>query len=120
MIDILTELNAIHRRVATTGSAGEIVTVLVERSYPTTTDDVWEALTDLIGVIADDPTAAGNTPEAREFSRQSILARVTATEASGTATAEEIAAATAVSMAQFAPDLPAAGQDGAPTPDGVR
>jgi uncharacterized protein YndB with AHSA1/START domain len=54
-------------------------------------------------VVADDPVAAASSPEAVEFSRQSVHAWVAAIESSGTASAEEIAAATEVSLAQFAP-----------------
>jgi uncharacterized protein YndB with AHSA1/START domain len=52
-----------------------------------------------------DPIAAANSLETQEFSRQSVHAWTAAIEASGTASAEEIAAATEVSLAQFAPDL---------------
>jgi uncharacterized protein YndB with AHSA1/START domain len=46
MIDILTEINAIHREVMRTGAEGEIVTVLLRRSYPANIEDVWDAITD--------------------------------------------------------------------------
>lgn len=46
---------------------------------------------------------------AKEFSRRSVLVWVSATEASGAATAEEITEAKAASMAQYAPGLPADG-----------
>ncbi|MQA15577.1 MAG: ATPase [Pseudonocardiaceae bacterium] len=59
----------------------------------------------LRGDAPDDPVAAANSAEAQEFSRQSVHAWVAATEASGTATAAEIDAATEVSLAQFAPDI---------------
>jgi hypothetical protein len=52
--------------------------------------------------VADDPVAAANSPEAQEFSRSSIDARISA--ASGTATGNEIAAAAEVSRARFSPD----------------
>lgn len=58
----------------------------------------------LEGEAIDDPVAAGNSPEAQEFSMHSVHAWVQAIESSGTATAEEIAAAAETSMAQFAPD----------------
>jgi uncharacterized protein YndB with AHSA1/START domain len=58
----------------------------------------------LRGEVSDDPVAAANSPQAQEFSRQSVHAWVTAVESSGTAGADEIAAATTVSLAQFAPD----------------
>ncbi len=56
------------------------------------------------GEIADDPVAAANSREGLEFSKQSIDAWVTTVETSGTATADEIAAATAAARAQFTPD----------------
>lgn len=43
MIDILEHLNAIHREVSRTGEA---VTVLLQRNYRATVEDVWEALTE--------------------------------------------------------------------------
>jgi uncharacterized protein YndB with AHSA1/START domain len=58
----------------------------------------------LRGVVSDDPVAAGNSPQGLEFSRESVHAWVTAVESSGTAGADDIAAATTVSLAQFAPD----------------
>lgn len=205
MIDIVDELNAIHREVGKRPAAdGEVIAVLLRRSYPASTEDVWDAVTDpdrmkrwflpvsgdlrvggrfqlegnaggeilrcepprlltvtfgsetsvvelrlspdgdddtvlelehtvplemagsgagslyvgpgwdgalmslgmfLRGEVSDDPAAAANSPEAQEFSRQSVHAWVAATEASGTATAVEIDAATEVSLAQFAPDI---------------
>jgi hypothetical protein len=57
------------------------------------------------GVITDDPVAAASSPEALEFSRQSVVAWTAAIRESGTADGEEIDAAIAASMAQFAPDL---------------
>ena len=51
-----------------------------------------------------DPVAAANSPEAQEFSKQSVHAWAEVVQDSGTATAEQIAAATAVSLAQFAPE----------------
>lgn len=62
------------------------------------------------GEISADPVAAANSPEAQEFSRQSVHAWVAAIEASGTATAEEITTMMAMVMGQWAPDS-------APTPD---
>jgi uncharacterized protein YndB with AHSA1/START domain len=58
----------------------------------------------LRGEVSDDPVAAANSPQAQEFSRQSVHAWVAAIESSGTATPDDIAAATAASLAQFAPD----------------
>jgi uncharacterized protein YndB with AHSA1/START domain len=51
-----------------------------------------------------DPVAAANSPEGREFSRRSVHAWTEVVKHSGTATAEQLAAATEVSLAQFAPD----------------
>ena len=54
-----------------------------------------------------DPVAAANSPEAQTFSRGSVQAWAEIVKDSGAATAEQIAAATEVSLAQFAPDPPA-------------
>jgi hypothetical protein len=62
----------------------------------------------LRGEAPEDPAAAASSLETQEFSRQSVYVWVATIEASGTANAEEIAAATEVSLAQFAPDLPPA------------
>jgi uncharacterized protein YndB with AHSA1/START domain len=51
-----------------------------------------------------DPVAAANAPEAQEFSKQSVYAWAAVVQASGTATAEQLAAATEVSLGQFAPE----------------
>ena len=59
----------------------------------------------LHGVVADDPIAAANSPEALELSRQSVHAWISVVEASGTATADEIAVAAEMSFATFAPGL---------------
>lgn len=58
----------------------------------------------LTGEVADDPIAEAGSPEAIEFSKGSIHSWTTAVESSGTASAEEIAAATEASLAQFAPE----------------
>ncbi len=204
MIDIANQLKAIHRTVSTgTIDDGEVVGVLLRRSYDATAEDVWDAMTDpervkrwflpltgdlraggtfqlegnaggdilecdpprrlkvtfggpasvvelrltpgpgedtvlelehtvpiemagsgagalyvgpgwdgaflglalfLDGVFTDDPVAAANSPEAREFSRRSVDAWEAAIVDSGTATEAEIASAKAVSLGQFAPD----------------
>ena len=57
----------------------------------------------LDGVQTDDPVAAASSPEALEFSAESVSAWVSVLEASG-ADAETIAGARAAAMAQFAPD----------------
>jgi hypothetical protein len=58
----------------------------------------------LRGDAIGDPVAAANSTEVREFSKQSVSAWATVVEDSGTATPEQLAAATEVSLAQFAPD----------------
>jgi uncharacterized protein YndB with AHSA1/START domain len=58
----------------------------------------------LRGEAVGDPVAAANSPEARAFSKESVHAWAAVVEDSGTATAEQLAAATEVSLAQFAPD----------------
>jgi uncharacterized protein YndB with AHSA1/START domain len=57
----------------------------------------------LRGDAIGDPVAAANSTEAREFSKQSVSAWAAVVEDSGTATPEQLAAATEVSLAQFAP-----------------
>jgi len=58
----------------------------------------------LRGEAVGDPVAAANSPEAQEFSKQSVHAWAAVVKDSGTATAEQLAAATEVSLGQFAPD----------------
>jgi uncharacterized protein YndB with AHSA1/START domain len=58
----------------------------------------------LDGHVSDDPVAAANSPEAQEFSAESVSAWVGVLEASG-ADAETITGAKQAAMAQFAPDL---------------
>jgi uncharacterized protein YndB with AHSA1/START domain len=58
----------------------------------------------LQGVVAEDPVAAANSPEAREFTLRSVHTWVSVVEASGTAGPEDIAAAKEMSLAQFAPE----------------
>jgi uncharacterized protein YndB with AHSA1/START domain len=58
----------------------------------------------LRGEAVGDPVAAANSPEARAFSKESVHAWAAVVEGSGTATAEQLAEATEVSLAQFAPD----------------
>jgi uncharacterized protein YndB with AHSA1/START domain len=58
----------------------------------------------LRGEDVGDPVAAENSPEGQEFSKQSVYAWVEVVRDSGTATAEQLAEATEVSLAQFAPD----------------
>ena len=57
------------------------------------------------GEAVGDPVAAANSPEAQAFSKQSVHAWAEVVRDSGTATAEQLAGATEVSLAQFAPDL---------------
>jgi uncharacterized protein YndB with AHSA1/START domain len=59
----------------------------------------------LRGEAPADPAAAANSPEVQEFSKQSVHLWIAAVESSGAAGADEIVAATAVSLAQFAPDV---------------
>jgi uncharacterized protein YndB with AHSA1/START domain len=58
----------------------------------------------LRGEVVGDPVAAANSPEAQEFSKRSVHAWAAVVKDSGTATAEQLAPATEVSLAQFAPD----------------
>ena len=58
----------------------------------------------LRGEAVGDPVAAASSPEAQAFSKESVHAWAAVVEESGTATAEQLAAATEVSLAQFAPD----------------
>jgi uncharacterized protein YndB with AHSA1/START domain len=59
----------------------------------------------LRGEAPADPAAAANSLEVQEFSKQSLHLWIAAVESSGTAGADEIAAAAEVSLAQFAPDV---------------
>jgi uncharacterized protein YndB with AHSA1/START domain len=59
----------------------------------------------LRGEAVGDPVAAASSPEAQKFSKQSVHAWAEVVKDSGTATTEQLAAATEVSLAQFAPDL---------------
>lgn len=59
----------------------------------------------VVGVVAEDPVAAGNSPEGQRLAYESVRAWQAAIAESGTATADEIAAAMEVSLAQFAPDV---------------
>ena len=58
----------------------------------------------LRGDAIGDPVAAASSPEVQEFSKESVSAWAAVVKDSGTATAEQLAAATEVSLAQFAPD----------------
>ncbi|GAA2596493.1 SRPBCC family protein [Dactylosporangium fulvum] len=204
MIDIVNEISAIHRDVVRRpAGSGEVVSVVVRRTYDADVEDVWDALTDpdrikrwfmpisgdlrpggafqlegnaggdvlecerprrfkvtfgapnslvevrLSGTANDrtefvlehtvpiemagsgagalfvgpgwdggtmglglflrdeavgDPVAAANSPEVVEFNRHSVQAWIAAVEASGTATADEIAAGTEVALRQYVPD----------------
>jgi uncharacterized protein YndB with AHSA1/START domain len=64
----------------------------------------------LRGEAVGDPVAAANSPEARAFSKESVHAWAAVVEDSGTATAEQLAEATEVSLAQFAPESGAPGR----------
>lgn len=200
MIDIANQLKAIHREVGKqTAESGEVVTVLMKRSYDADIEDLWDALTTperlkrwfmpitgelkaggtfqlegnaggeilecepprrlkvtfggptsivelrlsengdlelehtvpiemsgsvagalfvgpgwdgmflalglfLGGEVSEDPVAAANSPEGLEFTRQSVYAWLEVVEEAGTATAEQIEQAKAMSLAQFAPE----------------
>jgi uncharacterized protein YndB with AHSA1/START domain len=58
----------------------------------------------LRGEAVGDPVAAAGSPEVLEFSKGSVSAWAAVVQDSGTATADELASATEVSLAQFAPD----------------
>jgi len=58
----------------------------------------------LSGEVAADPVAAANSPEGLEFSKRSVDTWIGIVESSGTATTEEISAATEMALAQFAPE----------------
>lgn len=64
----------------------------------------------LRGDAIDDPVAMAVSPEVQEFSQQAVHAWAAAVDQSGTATADQLAQGTTISLAQFAPDLA--------TPDG--
>ncbi|HWD45501.1 MAG TPA: SRPBCC family protein [Actinomycetota bacterium] len=64
----------------------------------------------LRGEVVGDPVAAASSPEAQAFSKESVHAWAAVVEESGTATAEQLAAATEVSLAQFAPGSDPAGE----------
>jgi uncharacterized protein YndB with AHSA1/START domain len=64
----------------------------------------------LRGEAVGDPVAAASSPEAQAFSKESVHAWAAVVEESGTATAEQLAAATEVSLAQFAPGSGPAGE----------
>jgi uncharacterized protein YndB with AHSA1/START domain len=59
----------------------------------------------LRGQVAENPVAAANSPEAQQFSVQSIDAWTAEVEAAGDADADAITAARQAALAQFAPDL---------------
>lgn len=59
----------------------------------------------LRGEAPADPVAAENSREAQSFAKEATLAWAAVVEASGTATAEEVAAAREAALQQWAPDL---------------
>jgi uncharacterized protein YndB with AHSA1/START domain len=59
----------------------------------------------LRGDVPADPVAAASSPEAQEFGKESVHAWTAVVESEGSATTDDIAAATEASLAQFAPDL---------------
>ena len=58
----------------------------------------------LSGEVAADPVAAADSPVGLEFSKRSVDTWIGVVESSGTATADEISAATEMALAQFAPE----------------
>ena len=56
------------------------------------------------GEAVGDPVAAASSPQVQEFSRQSVHAWAEVVKDSGTATEAQLASATEVSLAQFAPE----------------
>ncbi|MFP2905623.1 SRPBCC family protein [Pyxidicoccus sp. 3LFB2] len=74
-------------------------------------DNAFMALARFLrGEVIQNPATASSSPEGQEFSKQSVHAWAAAVKSSNTATADEIAAAAKVSMAQFAPSHAGAGQ----------
>ena len=66
----------------------------------------------LRGEVVADPVARGNTLEVQRFSERSIAAWVAVITTGGTATDNEVAAATEAARAQFTPGLvPATSED---------
>ena len=59
----------------------------------------------LAGEVADDPVAAANSPEAQEYSRQSVDRWVDVSTRSGLASEDEIAGAKTMALAQYSPDM---------------
>jgi uncharacterized protein YndB with AHSA1/START domain len=55
--------------------------------------------------VIGDPVEAASSPEVQAFSKESVHAWAAAVETSGTAGADELAAATEASLAHFAPDV---------------
>ena len=102
MIDIASQLNAIDRKVEqlpAADGAGELL-----YAGPGWDGALMGLGRFLRGEDIGDPVAAANSPEAQEFSAHSVHAWAAAVKDSGTATPEQLAAATEVSLAQFAPD----------------
>jgi uncharacterized protein YndB with AHSA1/START domain len=60
----------------------------------------------LAGETIEDPVAAANSPEVLRFSERSVRRWIAVVRESGTATEDELSAATEVSLAQFAPGIP--------------
>jgi uncharacterized protein YndB with AHSA1/START domain len=65
----------------------------------------------LRGEVPADPVAAASSPEAQEFSKQSVHAWAAAVESSGDVGTDAIAAAAQASLAHFAPDVSEDGGD---------
>jgi uncharacterized protein YndB with AHSA1/START domain len=60
----------------------------------------------LAGETIGDPAAAANSPEVLRFSERSVHRWIAVVRESGTATEDELGAATEASLAQFAPGVP--------------
>lgn len=60
----------------------------------------------LAGETIGDPVAAANSPEVLRFSERSVRRWIAVVRESGTATEDELSAATEASLAQFAPGVP--------------
>jgi len=65
----------------------------------------------LRGEAIGDPVAEANSPQALEFFKQSVYTWIEVVKNSDTASDEQLAAATGVSLAQFAPDTAPSQQD---------
>lgn len=60
----------------------------------------------LLGQASDDPAPTASSTEFQQFAEESLVAWVGAVETSGTATADELAAAAEAALAHWVPDMP--------------